>query len=107
MNNELEITYYGQSFFVIESANSIKIGIDPYNKLMRSSLPDLTADIVLVTHKHPGHANISLFKGNPEVLRSPGIANLKGINIEGIKVYHDNLKGFLRGKNIIEENIGI
>jgi L-ascorbate metabolism protein UlaG (beta-lactamase superfamily) len=101
MNNELEISYYGQSLFVIESASGTKIGIDPYNKFTRSSLPDLIADIVLITHKHPDHANVSLFKGNPEVLRSPGIANLKGINIEGIQVYHDNLKGFLRGKNII------
>jgi L-ascorbate metabolism protein UlaG (beta-lactamase superfamily) len=101
MNNKVEITYYGQSLFVVESASGIQIGIDPYNKFTKPNLPDVTADIVLITHSHPDHSNVSLFKGSPEVLKSPGITNLKGINIEGIQVYHDNLKGFLRGKNII------
>ena len=65
MDNETKITYYGQSLFVIESQSSIKIGIDPYNKLTREKLPDLTADIVLISHNHPDHSNISLFKDNP------------------------------------------
>jgi L-ascorbate metabolism protein UlaG (beta-lactamase superfamily) len=101
MDNETKITYYGQSLFVIESQSSIKIGIDPYGKFTRPVLPSLTADIVLITHNHPDHANISLFKDSPTVIKVPGITNVKGIDIEGIPTYHDNLRGFLRGKNII------
>jgi L-ascorbate metabolism protein UlaG (beta-lactamase superfamily) len=101
MNGETKITYYGQSLFVIESQSGIKIGIDPYNKFTRASLPGLTADIVLISHNHPDHSNFSLFKGDPVVIKSPGITNVEGVTIEGILTYHDNLKGFLRGKNII------
>ena len=101
MDSETKITYYGQSLFVIESQSGIKIGIDPYNKFTRANLPSLTSDIVLITHNHPDHANISLFKDSPTVIKVPGIASVKGIDIEGISTYHDNLRGFLRGKNII------
>ena len=94
MNNETKITYYGQSLFVIESQSSIKIGIDPYNKFTRPNLPSLAADIVLITHNHPDHANISLFKDSPTVIKVPGITNVKGIDIEGIPTYHDNLRVF-------------
>jgi L-ascorbate metabolism protein UlaG (beta-lactamase superfamily) len=101
LNIETKITYYGQSLFVIESQSGIKIGIDPYNKFIRPNLPNLVADIVLITHNHPDHANISLFQDSPTVIRVPGIVSVKGIDIEGISTYHDNLRGFLRGKNII------
>ena len=101
MENETKITYYGHSLFVIESQSGIRIAIDPYSKFTRPNLPSLTADIVLITHNHPDHSNISLFKGNPVVIKSPGITKIKGIDIEGMLSYHDSLKGFLRGKNII------
>jgi L-ascorbate metabolism protein UlaG (beta-lactamase superfamily) len=101
MENETKITYYGQSLFVIESQDGTKIGIDPYSRFTKTDLPNLTADIVLITHNHPDHSNISLFKGDPAVIKSPGITKINGIEIEGILSYHDNLKGFLRGKNIV------
>ncbi len=101
MENETKITYYGQSLFVLESATGIKIGIDPYNKFTRPDLPDVLAEIVLVTHKHPDHSNVSLFKDDPSVIKSPGTANARGITIEGFLTNHDNFRGLLRGKNII------
>jgi len=101
MESDCEVTYYGHSLFVIKSFNGIKIGIDPYNKFIMSNLPDISADILLITHSHSDHSNVSLFKGNPTVIRKPGLYCINNINIKGIQVYHDNLKGFLRGKNII------
>jgi len=97
MNEKTRITYYGQSLFVIESSKGIKIGIDPYNRLFIAKLPDIEADIVLVTHNHPDHSNISLFKGNPKVIKTIGNYSVKGISIEGLPSRHR----FLRGKNII------
>ncbi|MCL4385509.1 MAG: MBL fold metallo-hydrolase [Actinobacteria bacterium] len=101
MNGDIEVSYYGQSLFVIKSSSNIKIGIDPYNKFVKPDLPDITVDIALITHNHPDHSNISLFKGNPTVIKKPGLYYINNINIEGIQVFHDNLKGFLRGKNIV------
>ncbi len=101
MNKKTKITYYSQSLFVIESTNSIKIGIDPYNKLFRAKLPDIKVDIGLVTHSHPDHSNVSLFKGNPEVIKTIGTKIIKGVNFEGLPSYHDSHRGFIRGKNII------
>ena len=101
MTEKTKITYYGQSLFLIESSKGVKIGIDPYNKFVRAKLPDIEADMALVTHSHQDHSNISLFKGNPEVIKTTGINTIEGISIEGLPSYHDSRKGLIRGKNII------
>ncbi len=100
MVKKTKITYYGQSLFLIESSDNIKIGIDPYNKLFRAKLPNIKADIALVTHHHPDHSNISLLKGNPEVIKTMGTKVVKGIIIEGLPSHH-GLRKFFRFKNII------
>ena len=100
MVKKTKITYYGQSLFLIESSDNIKIGIDPYNKLFRAKLPSIKADIALITHRHPDHSNISLFNGNPEVIKTVGTKVVKGISIEGLPSYH-GLRKFFRFKNII------
>lgn len=101
MTKETKITYYGHSLFIIESINGIKIGFDPYNEQVKSNLPSVEADIVLVSHSHFDHSNVSLFSGSPTIIDSPGKTTIANIDIEGIPVYHDEVKGTLRGKNII------
>ena len=101
MTKETKITYCGHSLFVIESINGTKIGFDPYNEQVKSNLPHIEADIILVSHSHFDHSNFSLFKGRPTVTDQPGKTTIAGINIEGISVYHDESKGSVRGKNII------
>lgn len=101
MAEQTKITFWGHAMFLIESSKGTKIGTDPYDQQVKSKLPDVSADIVLVSHGHFDHSNVSLFKGNPKVFKTTGKTSFEDINIEGIPTYHDEAKGSKRGKNII------
>jgi len=101
MTEPTKITFFGHSMFLIESSGGVKIGMDPYNQQVKDQLPDVRADIVFISHKHFDHANISLFKGKPTIIDKPEKINIKGIDIQGLKTYHDQSMGSQRGSNII------
>ena len=98
---EVTLKYHGHAMFEIQSSAGEKIIIDPYNEQIKSTLPDVSGDIVISSHSHFDHANISLVKGDPEVINKTGEFEIGAIRIEGIQSYHDNQKGQLRGENII------
>jgi L-ascorbate metabolism protein UlaG (beta-lactamase superfamily) len=99
--SKVKLIYYGHAMFEIQDSTGKKIIIDPYNEQIRSSLPDVSGDIVISSHEHFDHANISLVKGNPRSINKPGYFEINGIKIEGIQSYHDTQEGQLRGENII------
>ena len=101
MDIKTKINFYGHSFFLITSTEGTKIGTDPYDESVKSPLPVVSADIVLVSHSHYDHNNISLFKGNPEIIKNAGSYEIKNVKINGFNSYHDKSKGMARGKNII------
>lgn len=95
---DLEITYFGHSTFLIKSS-SVSIVTDPFNPAVGFPMPDITADIVTVSHTHSDHNNVSMVKGNPIIVRNSGEA--KGIKFIEISSFHDNKGGTLRGNNVI------
>lgn len=101
MAENTKITFFGHAMFLIESSSGTKIGIDPYNEQVKSNLPDVSADVVLVSHGHFDHANTSLFKGNPRIIESLEKTTVNNISIEGMLCYHDEVKGAKRGENIM------
>ena len=98
---DIKITYHGHSMFEIESYSGSRVITDPYNEQIKSVLPDVTADIVLVSHDHYDHSNISIVKGNPRIINNPEPREIYGIIIEGINTFHDTSHGQVRGGNII------
>ncbi len=98
---EVKITYYGHAMFEIQSSDGIRIITDPYNEAIKDNLPDVTAEIVTVSHDHFDHNNVSLVKGNPVIVKGLGQSKVKDISFEGILSYHDQKKGSLRGENTI------
>jgi len=99
----MKIKYLGHAAFVITSDGGVKIITDPY-----TTSPDLTygeirttADIVTVSHDHFDHCNVAAVGGNPQVMRRAEVSNAKGIRFRGIKSYHDDEGGRMRGNNII------
>jgi len=100
-----KITWAGQACFQIEVSNSknheAKIVIDPFDEKIGLKLPNFSADIVLVTHMHPDHNNVSAIKGSPFVVESPGEYEVKGVFVQGIDSFHDEKEGKERGKNTI------
>lgn len=95
---DIEITYLGHSMFLIRSG-TVSIVTDPFDPAIGFPAPDVTADIVTVSHSHRDHNNISIVKGNPVVVRDT--ADVNGIKFLGIPSYHDNKGGTLRGNNTI------
>ncbi len=99
-----KITWAGQSCFQISVSNgkdhSANIVIDPFGEI-GLKLPNFSADILLVSHDHADHNNIKDVKGEPFVIQNPGEYEVKGVFIQGIDSYHDDVEGKERGKNTI------
>ena len=93
----MEIIWYGHSCFRLRDKN-IVIVTDPYEKSLGLSLPRIRADVVTVSHDHPGHNCIKNVKGSPIILSGPGEYEIKGSFITGIasgnekerELYHEN-----------------
>lgn len=94
------ITWYGQSCFRIESKEG-SILIDPFSKEIGLRPPRIKDDLVLVTHEHNDHNNVSEVEGDTFVIRGPGEYERKGIHVRGILSYHDKNSGTERGMSTI------
>jgi len=100
----MQIIWKGQSFFQIIARHNngrITIAIDPFSEDIGLKIPSIEADITLITHYHQDHANVKAIKGQPFSIESPGEYEVKGVFIQGIDSFHDNVKGKKRGKNTI------
>ncbi|OGZ78146.1 MAG: hypothetical protein A2358_02240 [Candidatus Staskawiczbacteria bacterium RIFOXYB1_FULL_37_44] len=100
-----KIIWAGQSCFQIEVSNSrdheADIVIDPYDEETGLKMPSLSADILLVSHQHHDHNNIKAVKGEPFLVEGPGEYEVKGVFIQGIPSFHDDVNGKERGPNTI------
>ncbi|MEX0877753.1 MAG: MBL fold metallo-hydrolase [Candidatus Spechtbacterales bacterium] len=94
------ITWYGQSCFKIQSGQ-LTVVIDPFDKSIGLTPPKFEAQMVLTTHDHFDHNNISTIKGDYFVVDGPGEYEYGGIRVRGIRSYHDNSGGEERGLNTI------
>ncbi len=100
-----KITWAGQSCFQITVSNGkdyeATVVIDPFDEKIGLKMPSLSADVVLISHGHPDHNNISAIKGEPFVIENPGEYEVKGVFVMGIDSFHDDAQGKERGKNTI------
>ena len=106
----MNITWYGQSCFKLQSKDTILI-TDPFDKKIGLKPPFGAADIVTISHDHYDHNNFQTIKGEPFLVDGVGEYEIKRVTIKGIESYHDDKKGQERGLNtifVIEmENINI
>ncbi|MCG5052578.1 MAG: MBL fold metallo-hydrolase [Myxococcales bacterium] len=105
------LTWYGQSCFLLETAQGTRVLMDPTSHGAGFRLPDaVPADLVTVSHEHPDHTNLGLVSGTPRVLR--GLTpdkkgwlkideRFRDVSIRTIGVYHDDELGTRRGLNAI------
>jgi len=96
----MEISWLGHSCFVIRGKEKA-IVTDPCHPDLGYRLGEPKADIVTLSHFHPGHSYIEGVANNPKQIKGPGEYEIGGIFITGIATFHDNKKGDLRGKNTI------
>ena len=94
----MEITWLGHSCFRLRSREAAVV-TDPCAKSTGYSIGRPTANIVTVSHDHPGHNNVSAVAGSPHVIQWPGEFEIAGVLITGIRTYHDQEEGQKLGKN--------
>ncbi len=98
--NDVEISWLGHACFVLKGKEKTII-TDPYRPELGYSLGQPEADIVTVSHFHPGHSYVEGIANSPKQVKGPGEYEIGNIFITGLASYHDNEKGNARGKNTI------
>lgn len=97
----MKIKWWGHASFSIRNSNGSVIVTDPYNEDLPYAKINEEADFVTVSHEHFDHNAVDLLSGNPKTIKEVTGFQNNEIKIEGIEVYHDDVQGEIRGKNII------
>lgn len=101
----MDITYLGHSCFKLRSGSATVI-TDPYDASVGFKLPRVSADVVTVSHQHSDHNNIggvaaSSRRERPFIIDKAGEYEVGGVSVFGLRTYHDDKQGQLRGENIV------
>jgi L-ascorbate metabolism protein UlaG (beta-lactamase superfamily) len=96
----MDITWYGHSCFRL-SDRGVTIVTDPPSDDLGYDRPRIRADVVTISHEHPGHNNRVGFRGGPRFFDGPGEYEVKDVFITGIATYHDGRSGSVRGRNTV------
>jgi L-ascorbate metabolism protein UlaG (beta-lactamase superfamily) len=99
----MKVKWLGHACFLITSKGGVRIITDPYavgGGINYSPVRE-TADVVVVSHDHSDHSNVSAVQGKPEVVKGNATKTAKGIQFKGIASYHDASQGEQRGPNTI------
>ncbi|NBD23127.1 MBL fold metallo-hydrolase [Paenibacillus glycinis] len=97
----MNIIWYGQSCFLLTSEQGTRVLIDPYRRFLGYRMPVVEADLVLVTHDHRDHNQISAASGNYRLVREPEPITLRDVSVRGVRTYHDKQQGAKRGPNLV------
>lgn len=97
----IQIRWHGHSCF--EITNDVTLVTDPHDgKSIGIPAPVVEGDIILVSHDHYDHNSVkSVEKGGSKVVKDERKRTIFNVDIKGIKTYHDENSGEIRGENII------
>lgn len=96
----MDITWLGHSCFRIKGKEALVI-TDPCHPSLGYTLSGLQADIVTLSHFHPGHCYTEAITGEFKEINGPGEYELKGAFVTGIATFHDTEQGEKLGKNTV------
>lgn len=97
----MNLTWFGQSCFLIETNENKKILTDPFDATLGYKQYNGAVDIVTISHHHFDHDFTKNLPDDTIILDKPGTYKYENIKITGFPSYHDKLKGAARGKNTI------
>ncbi|MDD1750557.1 MAG: MBL fold metallo-hydrolase [Methanothrix sp.] len=96
------VTWLGHSCFLLKSEDGLSLLLDPFHESdVGYSMPITEADVVIISHDHMDHNNVDAAGSKAEVIFGPGDYISLGMDIIGVKSYHDAQRGKLRGTNTI------
>lgn len=90
----------GHSCFQIKGSQATII-TDPYAPDLGYSLGKRSADIVTISHQHPGHSYFEGIDGDPRRVAGPGEYEINNVLIIGMATFHDDEGGNRKGKNTV------
>jgi L-ascorbate metabolism protein UlaG (beta-lactamase superfamily) len=97
----MKIKWLGHACFLLTSSGGFRVITDPYavgGGINYSPIRE-TADVVLVSHDHGDHNNVSALQGKPEVVKGSGTRTVRRIRFKGVATSHDTSQGSERGPN--------
>jgi L-ascorbate metabolism protein UlaG (beta-lactamase superfamily) len=99
----MKVRWLGHACFLITSRDDLRVITDPYavGGGIDYSPIKATADVVLVSHDHDDHNNVSAVQGKPEVVKGNGKKTVKNIQFMGVATSHDASQGQQRGTNTV------
>ena len=95
------IEWLGHSCFKITLKDGTRILHDPYDDSFGYTPQDVEVDIVVSSHDHFDHNDLSHVSGNYTLVNTAGVHTFGDLTITGIKTWHDHHHGANRGENII------
>jgi L-ascorbate metabolism protein UlaG (beta-lactamase superfamily) len=95
----MELHWLGHACFRIR-AKAVTILTDPYGDAV-GKLGRPTADVVTISHDHPGHNNAAGVSVQAKLVRGPGEYDVRGVAITGVQTAHDAAGGRERGRNVV------
>jgi len=98
----MKIRWLGHSSFKLTESTGVSVVTDPFDgSEVGIPFPDISADVVTISHGHFDHNKVENVKDHKLVLNSTGMHEVDGVDISGFLSYHDSQKGAVRGKNIV------
>lgn len=95
-----EFRWFGHNCVRIR-AREATVLTDPVGRATGYPLPKQTADVVTLSHEHPGHTNLDAVKPPFATVRGPGEYEIHDVFVTGIRTFHDDAKGAERGYNTV------
>lgn len=96
----MDLTWLGHACFRIRGREGIVL-TDPPEPSSGHAIPKTEAQLVTISHEHPGHASLRSVGGRPVVLSGPGEYEVQEILVTGIRTFHDADQGAARGTNTV------
>lgn len=95
-----EIKWFGHGCFRLRGREAT-IVMDPVGRATGYALPKQKADIVTVSHQHPGHNAVGQVQEGYFLIDGPGEYEVSEVFVTGIRTFHDGEGGKARGANTV------
>ena len=95
------IDWLGHSCFKVTLKTGEVIVYDPFDETVGYPQQEIEADIVVISHHHFDHDDLSKITGDYKIVDTPGVHEFGDIKIECIKTWHDHSDGEHRGQNLV------
>ncbi len=97
----MKIKWLGHACFLITSSDGLSVITDPYTVGGGIDYSPVSepADVVVISHGHGDHSNVSAVQGKPDVVEGSDVQTAGGVQFRGVATYHDAAQGEQRGAN--------